>query len=214
MWNNDVDERQRTPLDYWMMSFPSQMLPDISIWTSDHLPQGCVNAKEEEVLTVFGALYSLTRTSEGRRDLWSTEDGLFPAPRFGEGYGLTRDRFEILLRYLSFCPVHEVVDDKWAPVCRLIEGFNQRRVQKLYPGWQLRVDESVSSWRGKDGDFCSDGMPHVTRIERKPKGVGCELKDCADADTKVILQLEIQEGADVMADMEYMSLLEQPSFLG
>ena len=68
MWNNDVDEKQRTPLDYWMMSFPSQMLPDISIWTSDHLPQGCVNAKEEEV---FGALYSLTRTSEGRRDLWS-----------------------------------------------------------------------------------------------------------------------------------------------
>ena len=205
MWNNDVDERQRTPLDYWMMSFPSQMLPDISTWTSDHLPQGCVNAKEEEVLAVFGALYSLTRTSEGRRDLWSTEDGLFPAPRFGERYGLTRDRFEILLRYLSFCPVHEVVDDKWAPVRRLIEGFNQRRVQKLYPGWQLCVDESVSSWRGKDGDFCSDGMPHVTRIERKPKGVGCELKDCADADTKVILQLEIQEGADVMADMEYMA---------
>ena len=62
----------------------SQMLPDISIWTSDHLPQGCVNAKEEKVLAVFGALYSLTRTSEGRRDLWSTEDGLFPAPRFGE----------------------------------------------------------------------------------------------------------------------------------
>ena len=61
------------------------------------------------------------------------------------------------------------------------------------------------------------GMPHVTRIERKPKGVGCEHKDCADADTKVILQLEIQEGADVMADMEYMaeySLLEQPSLLG
>ena len=45
----------------------------------------------------------------------------------------------------------------------------------------------------------------MTRIERKPKGVGCELKDCADADTKVILQLEIQEGADVMADMEYMA---------
>ena len=113
--------------------------------------------------------------------------------------------------------MHEVVDDKWAPVRHLIEGFNQRRVQKLYPGWQLCVDESVSSWRGKDGDFCSDGMPHVTRIERKPKGVGCELKDCADADTKVVLQLEIQEGADIMADMEYMadiSLLEQLSFLG
>ena len=49
------------------------------------LTSGCANAKEE-VLAVFGALYSLTRTIEGRRDLWSTEDGLFPAPRFGERY--------------------------------------------------------------------------------------------------------------------------------
>ena len=54
----------------------------------------------------------------------------------------------------------------------------------------------MSSWRGKDGDFCSDGMPHVTRIDRKPKGAGCELKNSADADTKIILQHEIQEGAD------------------
>ena len=59
----------------------------------------------------------------------------------------------------------------------------------------------------------------MTRIERKPKGVGCELKDCANADTKAILQLEIQEGADVMAVKNTCtwlntSLLEQPSFLG
>ena len=79
----------------------------------------------------------------------------------------------------------------WTPVCLLIEGFNHRRVEKLYPGWQLCVGESVSSWRGKDGDFCSDRMSHVTLIERKPKGVGCELEHCADADTKAILQLEI-----------------------
>ncbi|KAL5506054.1 hypothetical protein EMCRGX_G007620 [Ephydatia muelleri] len=220
----------------------------ISIWTSDHLPQGCVNAKEEEVLAVFGALYSLTRTSEGRRDLWSTITGEEEMSRYpdinevaswelgyrltavgydlskhlhtsfqtvavttdyrtGERYGLTRDRFEILLRYLSFCPVHEVVDDKWAPVRHLIEGFNQRRVQKLYPGWQLCVDESVSSWRGKDGDFCSDGMPHVTRIERKP-GVGCELKDCADADTKLLKLTKPWHGSGraVSADSAFASV--------
>lgn len=157
LWGNDVDEARRTPLDYWMMSFPSQMLADISIWTSNCLPQGSANAKEDEVLAVFGALYSLTRTSEGRRDLWSTtEDGLFPAPRFGERYSLTRDRFEILLRCLSFCPAHEAIGDKWAPVRRLIGGFNQRRVEKLYPGWQLCVDESVSSWSRWDATCDTD----------------------------------------------------------
>ena len=42
-------------------------------------------------------------------------------------------------------------------------------------------------------------------IERKHKGVGCELKDNANADTKAILQLEIQEGADVMDIKEYLA---------
>ena len=43
LWGNDMDEAQRTPLDYWMMSFPSQMLADISIWTSNCLPQRRAN---------------------------------------------------------------------------------------------------------------------------------------------------------------------------
>lgn len=33
-------------------------------------------------------------------------------------------------------------------VRRLVDGFNERRIQKIFPGWQLCVDESVSSWRG------------------------------------------------------------------
>jgi hypothetical protein len=41
----------------------------------------------------------------------------------------------------------------------------------------------MSAWRGKDGNFCSNGMPHVTKIARKPKGVGAELKDAADSET-------------------------------
>eukprot|EP00731_Ephydatia_muelleri_P017495 Em0010g593a len=185
LWGNDADELQRTPIDYWKLSFPLQLLPDIVTWTTASLPAG---------------------TSEGRRDLWSTEDGLFPAPRFGERYSLPRNRFEVLLRCLSFCPPSEAKgNDKWAPVRRLIDGFNERRVQKIYPGWQLCIDESVSSWRGKDGNFCSDGMPHVTRIDRKPKEVGCEIKNCADADTKVMLQLEIQEGAEIMCTREYVA---------
>ena len=62
-------------------------------------------------------------------------------------------------------------------------------MQPLYPSWSICVDEPMSSWRGKDGNYCSDGMPHVTKIERKPKGVGTELKDAACAQTKVILAL-------------------------
>ena len=59
----------------------------------------------------------------------------------------------------------------------------------------------ISAWRGKDG---SDGMPHVTKIARKPKGVGAELKDAVCAMTQVIIALEIQEGKEAMATKKYM----------
>ena len=63
----------------------------------------------------------------------------------------------------------------------------------ISPGWYLEVDESVSAWRGVDGK-CSDGMPHVTKIIRKPKGVGCEIKNIACALSKIMLRLEIGKG--------------------
>ena len=45
---------------------------------------------------------------------------------------------------------------------------------------------------------------HVTKIKRKPKGVGAELKDAACSQTQVIIALEIQEGKEEMATKKYM----------
>ena len=39
------------------------------------------------------------------------------------------------------------------------------------------MHESISAWRGKDGNYCSNGIPCVTKIERKSEGVGAELKE-------------------------------------
>ena len=36
------------PLDNWKLSFPSQMLPDVVAWASDHLPARCPKATEEK----------------------------------------------------------------------------------------------------------------------------------------------------------------------
>ena len=58
----------------------------------------------------------------------------------------------------------------------------------------------ISAWRGKDGNYCSDGMPHA----RKPKGVGAELKDAVCATTQVIIALDILEGKEAMAIKKYM----------
>lgn len=105
------------PLDYLKLSFLSQMLPDIISWTSHRLPVGCPKETEEqkEVLAVFGVLYSLRRTSEARRDLWSTKD----VPLALES-GMACQ--ETALK--SSCDIyHSAPADKWAPVLHLGDGF-------------------------------------------------------------------------------------------
>ena len=54
-------------------------------------------------------------------------------------------RFETLLRYLRFCPPEEFesTQDRWAPVCRLVDKFNKRRAETFYPSWSICVDEKV-----------------------------------------------------------------------
>ena len=32
LWGNDVEDVHRTPLDYWKLAFPLQMLPDVISW--------------------------------------------------------------------------------------------------------------------------------------------------------------------------------------
>ena len=56
----------------------------------------------------------------------------------------------------------------------------------------------MSAWRGADGAYIVDGMPHVTKIIRKPEGVGCEMKATADGTTGIMMRLELQEGKERM----------------
>ena len=210
LWDTNTEEEKRTVLDYFKLSFPMQMMDSIVAWTSQATPPGKKGINSGTILKLFGYLLALTRTTARRRNLFSECDGLFPAPRFGARFGLSQHRTDMLLRSLRFCPLTDVdKNDKWSPVRRLIDGFNLRRVELFYPSWQICVDESMSAWRGKDGNFCSDGLPHVSKIERKPKGVGTELKDAADTETKVIIQLEIQEGKEEMEKKEYMDVYKK-----
>eukprot|EP00731_Ephydatia_muelleri_P000864 Em0001g864a len=175
-------------------------------WSSAATPKGKKAMTVTEFRKLLGIMLSLTRTIKRRQDLWSSEDFNFPAPNFGLQFGISRNRLNDLLRYLRFCPADEYTNkkDKWSPVRRLIKGFNEQRAATFYPCWSICVDESMCAWRRKDENYCSDGMPHVTKIERKPKGVEVELMVAACAETKVMIALEIQEGREAMASKEYV----------
>ena len=53
-----------------------------------------------------------------------------------------------------------------------------RSSNAVHTGPVLLVDESMSLWLGADGKHQSHGMPHVTKIMRKRRGIGGELGLC------------------------------------
>ena len=61
----------------------------------------------------------------------------------------------------------------------------------------------MSMWLGADGAQETRGLPHVTKIQRKPRGIGSELKNLADVDSRVMLKLEIQKGKEIQRTLEY-----------
>lgn len=63
----------------------------------------------------------------------------------------------------------------------------------LQPGTFCCVDECMPAWKGLSADVAGRyGMPHVTKIQRKPEGVGVEMKSIADAQTGIIFRLDIE----------------------
>ena len=58
-------------------------------------------------------------------------------------------------------------------------------------GPDLVADESISENHGRDGTWSDQGAPHITKIERKPKGVGIELKNSACGSIGCLLTMEV-----------------------
>jgi hypothetical protein len=65
----------------------------------------------------------------------------------------------------------------------------------------------MSVWKGLSSRIAGiSGLPHKTKIVRKPEGVGCEFKALACVDTGLLLALEIMEGAERNVGREYRYL--------
>ena len=194
-------DHTKVPMDYWLLMFPN-ILDDIVNWTNSSMPNRAARTSRHEVVKFFGIMYAMTLyPSRQRSNYWATEDSaLFPAPAFGRRFGMSRDRWSALLKYLRFCDPaedEEVPVDPWREVRTLVNGFNRNRAETVCPGWVLVIDESTSKWRGL-GDWYELGMPHITKIPRKPEPVGAEIKDLCDGTTGIMLWLELMEGSEIM----------------
>jgi len=58
-------------------------------------------------------------------------------------------------------------------------------------------------WLGLDGEYAAEGLPHVTKIQRKPRGVGTECKSLCDSMTNIMLRLDLMEGKTRQAEKPF-----------
>lgn len=93
--------------------------------------------------------------------------------------------------------------DKWYQIREVVDEFNKTVPAAFLPGQFIVVDEMMSAWKGLSGEYRCDGAPHITKIKRKPEGIGTELKAASCGKSKITLQIEIMEGADAMKSKQY-----------
>ena len=116
---------------------------------------------------------------------------IFQPPAFGTRFGMRIRRFEDILRCLSFGD--KDCNDPWSPIRPFMDALNNRRQQVINPSHMIVEDELMSSWISRKQDRTADGIPHLTKIIRKPKGVGTEIKCVADGLVGIMLCIEICE---------------------
>ena len=207
-WGHQLDGA-KTELDYFLLMYPHDHLDETLAATNQQLRARKQRAiTRQEWFKFIGILLATSYCRSRRRSiLWEEPDhGRLAAGGFGKW--MSRSRFQRILSALSFgsddsdeetstsatavsstdCSTRHT----FAKVRSLIAAFNNQRLKVFVPGTHLRVDESVSEWRERDATHL-EGCPHVTKIIRKPKGVGVEIKNLADSETGIVLVLEIVE---------------------
>ena len=118
------------------------MLADFVFWTTSTVPKDAGQAETslQEVMKMLGLLYDKTVHPYGdRRRYWSVQNSentcsLFPAPAWGNQFGMGQRRFETILHYLTFHdPTISNERSRWHPIRTFVDAFNQRRLDKVRP---------------------------------------------------------------------------------
>lgn len=200
--------QERKPIDYFYLMHPNN-------W---HKMRDCTNVSilnEEDKVTVgqlqtwLGVWFAmcLDPTRGDRGDYWKTKpdnESVLTHRNFGSRFKITKNRFEMITKNFQLeGPRPEGNIDEFFQVRQFVEDFNRHRLQVVNPGPTIVIDECMSYYEGMNSKYSANGCPGLTKIIRKPLGIGIELKAACDGDTNCLMKLEIQEGALPMRVKEY-----------
>lgn len=148
----------------------------------------------DELLHLFGLIYSMeVQKLPERRMYWNNSDnGIFKALDYGQV--MTRSRFEAILANLQLSKSK----DRNQQVLDFIDALNARFQSAVNAGDFLCLDESMIKSFHRD-------LKGKMKIIRKPRPIGNECKNLCDARSKIVLNIELYEGREFMAEKEHVN---------
>ena len=113
-------------------------------------------------------------------------------------------RFDDLRRFLCFGSRTRQDSNAASPQNRwelcegLMNSINEHRQERATPSHVLCVDESMSRWYGRGGEWISVGLPHYVSMDSKPEA-GCEIQNIACGRSGLMLGMSFVRSAIVGA---------------
>jgi len=213
---SNLSRESRSPLDYFFLSFPVDAVWPIVGRTCDAKPWeqsgfGWISFSVRKFFKIIGFIYLMSLCElPTRRQYFQTPPPFdskspFPGawPDWGRRFGMGETEFSFPLGSMSWSAKRP--GDAWHAVRDFLDAFNKRRRDVVEPSAKLTVDESMSANRTNRtlSNHYIGGLPHQTKIARKPEGVGCEIRILIDASSLILLGLELQEGKEPMKNKKY-----------
>jgi Transposase IS4 len=147
---DDLSDKKRTPLDYFMATMPGSTLRRIVNDTNDKLwDKDMEQITIAELLRFFGVCILITRCEfENRRDLWSLATGCkFLNPANLGMTGMSRNRFEAIWIMLTFSKQEPTKPDemssqeyRWQLVDDFVDDYNRHRRSCFRPSERVSTD--------------------------------------------------------------------------
>ena len=94
---------------------------------------------------------------------------------------MSKARFNDFKKFLPSAFEGTDQDDAWNNIMGLVDGFNKNRQRNVAASFYKVLDESMCSFKPRSTQF--GGLPHISSIMRKPRGIGTEFKTVCDSAT-------------------------------
>jgi hypothetical protein len=230
-WDKYFTESARDPMyatrkksDYFKLFFPLNKVNQmINLTNTGLVKEKQVPLSIEEFWCYLGLRLQMCVIGLPRvEDYWRIQGhSIYPPHCFGEKFGMSRNRFEVIEKHFSWdeedpvrmltlcsndyaCNFLSCQGDKWWRIRGLLNAFNHRCQEMVDAGEDIVIDELMSLWKGvKRGTHQFGNPPAVVNMPSKPVDEGLLYRCAADALTRVILFLEVQEGKEDMELKEF-----------